>query len=199
MTAFLTDFRTTAKHRKAGGGRMAHLALRWLLALLIPLALAACDGAEEREKAYFDRGKALYEAGDYRKAALELKNARQINPLNMEALYYLGLISEKQGDYRGAFGAFQSVLEQKDAHVGANLHIGRIYLMSGDIDQALTKAQKALAVEPQNIDGHAFARCGLSAQEPARRCAQGSAVRAREAAERRRCDLRSRRRPAEGR
>ncbi len=141
---------------KTGARRTARLAVRWLLALLIPLALVACDGAEEREKAYFDRGKALYEAGDYRKAALELKNARQINPLNVEALYYLGLISEKQGDYRGAFGAFQSVLEQKDSHVGANLHIGRIYLMSGDIDKALAKAEKALAVEPQNIDGHAL-------------------------------------------
>ena len=156
MTAFSTDFSTATMQGKTGARRTARLAVRWLLALLIPLALVACDGAEEREKAYFDRGKALYEAGDYRKAALELKNARQINPLNVEALYYLGLISEKQGDYRGAFSAFQSVLEQKDSHVGANLHIGRIYLMSGDIDKALAKAEKALAVEPQNIDGHAL-------------------------------------------
>ena len=78
---------------------------RSLLAMLLPLALLACDGAEEREAAYFNRGKALYEAGDYSKAALELKNARQINPLNVEALYYLALISEKQGSFRDAYNA----------------------------------------------------------------------------------------------
>jgi len=156
MTALLTVFRTMGMHSRSFAGRWSRSTLRWMIALLVPLALLACDGAEKREKAYFDRGKALYEAGDFQKAALELKNARQINPLNVEALYYLGLIAEKQGDYRGAFGAFQSVLEQKDAHVGGNLHIGRIYLMSGDIDQALAKTEKALAVEPQNIDGHAL-------------------------------------------
>jgi predicted Zn-dependent protease len=131
-------------------------ALRLLLAVLLPVVLAACDGAEEREAAYFERGKALYEAGDYRKASLELKNARQINPLNVDALYYLGLIAEKENGYREALGSYQSVLDQKPNHVGANLHLGRIQLMSGDVAKASEKATAALAVEPDNIEARAL-------------------------------------------
>lgn len=157
MTSASTVSRTTAtRSHTAGAGRRCRLAPRALLALLLPLALLACDGAEEREAAYFNRGKTLYETGDYSKAALELKNARQINPLNFEALYYLGLIAEKQGNYRDAFNAYQSVLEQKPAHVGANLHIGRIHLMSGDVDKAMAEAAKALEAEPENIEARAL-------------------------------------------
>jgi tetratricopeptide (TPR) repeat protein len=129
---------------------------RWALVLLLPAALLACDGAEEREAAYFKRGKALYEAGDYRKASLEFRNARQINPLNVDALYYLGMIAEKQGDYRGAYKAFEAVTEQKPTHVGGNLHAGRLLLMSGDVEKAQARATKALEVEPDNIEARAL-------------------------------------------
>ena len=116
------------------------------------LTLAACDGAEEREAAYFERGKALYEEGKFTKAGLEFKNARQINPLNMEALYYLGLIAERSKDYRAALAAFRKVSEQNSKHVGANIHAGRILLAAGQIDDALLRAERALEAEPENAD-----------------------------------------------
>jgi len=130
--------------------------VRWALVALLPVGLLACDGAEEREAAYFERGKSLYEAGDYNKASLELRNARQINPLNHEALYYLGLIAEKKGDYRGAYNAFQSVIDQVPGHVGSNLHSGRILLMSGESAKALERAGKALEAEPENFEARAL-------------------------------------------
>ena len=137
-------------------GAATRMLIRWSLAVLIPLGLLACDGAEEREAAYFERGKSLYESGDYRKASLELRNARQINPLNVEALYYLGLIAEKQGEYRGAYNAFQSVIEQKPEHVGGNFHAGRILLMSGDVEKALERAEKAIEIDPENAEARAL-------------------------------------------
>ena len=127
-----------------------------VLMVLCPIVLAACDGAEEREAAYFERGKALFEEGDFTKARLELKNARQINPLNMEALYYLGLIAERERDYRGALGAFMKVSEQIENHVGANLHAGGILLAAGEVDDAFLRAGRALDVEPDNADGRAL-------------------------------------------
>ena len=127
-----------------------------VLMVLCPIVLAACDGAEEREAAYFERGKALFEEGDFTKARLELKNARQINPLNMEALYYLGLIAERERDYRGALAAFMKVSEQIEKHVGANLHVGRILLAAGEIDDAFLRAGRVLDVEPDNPDGRAL-------------------------------------------
>jgi len=144
--------RTKQHGRRKSAGRLA----RWALAVVLPLGLIACDGAEEREAAYFERGKSLYEAGDYSKASIELRNARQINPLNHEALYYLGLIAEKKGDFRGAFKAYLAVIEQAPKHVGSNLHAGRILLMSGETDKASEKAKVALEVEPENVEARAL-------------------------------------------
>lgn len=143
---------TQQKQPRKTAGRL----VRWALAAVLPLGLIACDGAEERESAYFERGKSLYESGDYNKASIELRNARQINPLNHEALYYLALISEKKGDFKGAYKAYQSVIDQAPAHVGSNLHAGRILLMSGEVDKAAEKAAKALEGEPENVEARAL-------------------------------------------
>lgn len=171
MTAI--SFRSNSVHEgRTSRSKIARSPIRWALALVLPLGLLACDGAEEREAAYFERGKALYEEGKFRKASLELRNARQINPLNVEALFYLGLIAEKENDFRGAYKSFQAVIEQKDSHVGANLHAGRILLMSGDVEGATARADKALEVDPDNIEARALRGALLLRNdelEPARR------------------------------
>ena len=44
------------------------------------LLLGACDDPKDLQAKYVAHGKSLYETGDYVKAALEFKNALQINP-----------------------------------------------------------------------------------------------------------------------
>ena len=85
---------------------------RLCTAFLLSVLLFACEGAEEREAAYLERGKRFFEAGKYQKARLEFRNARQINPRGVESLYYLGRIDEKRGNWRRAFVAFTKVTEQ---------------------------------------------------------------------------------------
>ena len=127
-----------------------------VMAIMFSLALAACDGAEEREAAYFERGKTLYEEGNLTKARLEFKNARQINPLNMEALYYLGLIAEKRGKFKSAYRAFLKVTQQEPDHIGGNIHVGRMMLASNDADQAFERAKRVLTQQPENPDALAL-------------------------------------------
>ena len=126
------------------------------LALVLPLLLVACDGAEEREAAYFERGLALYKDGNLKKASLEFRNARQINPLNMEALYYLGLIREKEQKLRAAFASFRKIVEQEPNHIGANVRVGRYYLLGGDIEKASEHAEAVLTLDPKNADAYAL-------------------------------------------
>ena len=47
--------------------------------------LAACGGAEDRKAKYFERGKELFEQGNYVKSELEFKNVLQIDPKQAEA------------------------------------------------------------------------------------------------------------------
>jgi tetratricopeptide (TPR) repeat protein len=127
-----------------------------MLGLLLPLALGGCDGAEEREAAYFERGKTLFEEGNLIKARIEFKNARQINPLNTEALYYLGLIAEKEKNFKAAFGAFRKVVQQEPKHLGGNIRYGRYLLLGGKTDEAIARAEAILQIDPDNAEGHAL-------------------------------------------
>lgn len=139
-------------------GPEQRLAWRGILVFLAAaLLLAACDGPEEREQAYLEKGRELFEAGEYQKARLEFKNARQINPKGVEALYYLGQIQEREANWRGAFAAYSAVLAQDPQHVGATVRLGTIYLYGGDLASAATQAETALTLAPGAADAHALA------------------------------------------
>jgi len=145
-------FRSVLHHILAGLSTRRFLAVM----LLVPLALSACDGAAEREAAYFERGKALFKEGNLVKARIEFKNARQINPLNVEALYYLGLIAEKEKDFKGAFGAFQKVVEQEPQHLEGNIRYGRYLLLGGRLGEAEARAETVIKLNPKNAEGYAL-------------------------------------------
>lgn len=51
-------------------------------------------------------GRAFLEAGDVERAAEHLLSAIELDPNHTDALYYLGLVLEEQGDRRGAIEAF---------------------------------------------------------------------------------------------
>ncbi|MGB7949410.1 MAG: tetratricopeptide repeat protein [Candidatus Binatia bacterium] len=118
-----------------------------LIALFI---LVTCGGAEEREQKYLERGKDFYEHGDYVKASLEFKNALQINPKGIDALFYLGLIDEKQGEFRTAFSKFNMVVSRKPDHIDAHLKLGNYYLLAGKIEDAVQHAETAKKLDPAN-------------------------------------------------
>ena len=64
-----------------------------VIAITALLWLGGCDSPKDLEAKYMANGKALYESGDMSKAAVEFKNALQIQPASLEAQYYLGLIA----------------------------------------------------------------------------------------------------------
>ncbi len=142
------------QRRNAPGQTLAWRGI--LVFLAAAFFLAACDGPEEREQAYLEKGRELFEAGDYQKARLEFKNARQINPKGVEALFYLGQIREREANWRGAFAAYSAVLAQDPQHVGATIRLGTIYLYGGDLASAASNAETALTLAPNEADAHAL-------------------------------------------
>ena len=125
-------------------------------AFALALFLVACDGPEEREAAYLERGRARFEEGNYVKAGLEFKNALQINPAGLEAVYYQGLIAEKQANWVKALVRFRQVTQQQPDHVGANLGLGKYFFLAGFLDRALEKADAVSRIEPENAAAHAL-------------------------------------------
>jgi tetratricopeptide (TPR) repeat protein len=125
-----------------------------VIAIATLLWLGGCDSPKDLEAKYVANGKALYESGDLAKAAVEFKNALQIQPASLESQYYLGLIAEKQNKFDAASAAFQKVADADPHHFEANRKAGQYSLMAGNADAAKRYAKQLVALAPDKPDGH---------------------------------------------
>ncbi len=101
----------------------------WLvvfIAVLSVLVLASCSSKEEKINGFIRKGSALLEKGDATRAILEFKNALQLDPKNVEAMYFLGKAYLKQKKYRKAYAAFRSVLDTDSTYDRARLEIAAL-------------------------------------------------------------------------
>lgn len=138
-----------------------HLTLARSCVIAAMLLLAACGSPEQREAEHLKNGKALYESGDLSKAAVEFRNALQINPTGVEAKYFIGLIFEKKGNLPAAIGAFQEVALQDPNKRDVQLKLGQYALMNGDAGEAGMRADKLIALDPNRPDGHTMKAASL--------------------------------------
>jgi tetratricopeptide (TPR) repeat protein len=125
-----------------------------VIAIAALLWFGGCDSPKDLEAKYIANGKALYESGDLAKAAVEFKNALQIQPASLESQYYLGLIAEKQNNFDAASAAFQKVADADPKNFEANRKAGQYSLMSGNADGTKRYARALITLAPDKADGH---------------------------------------------
>lgn len=118
--------------------------------LLFAATMTACGGAAERKAKYLDTGRGLYELGNHDKAKIEVRNALQIDPKYVDALYLLGQINETQNNYPAAAGNYQAIIDLDPKHVDAHIRLGRLYLLGKAPDRATEMMQAALKLSPAN-------------------------------------------------
>mgnify|MGYP003835723115 FL=1 len=123
-----------------------------LMGLLFCALVLGCSGPEEKKARFLAKGQALYEKGEYVSAALELKNALQIDPKFAEARYQLGLVEAAQKNYRNALGHLLKAVELDPAHAAARIEVGKIYLGARLPEKALEEVETVLAADPQNAE-----------------------------------------------
>jgi tetratricopeptide (TPR) repeat protein len=123
-------------------------------AIAAMLLVAACDSPQEREAEHVRNGKALFETGDFSKAAIEFRNALQINPTGVEAKYFTALIFEKNGNVLRAISTFEDVALQDPSNREVQLKLGQYALMNGDAAQASARADKLITLDSNKPDGH---------------------------------------------
>jgi tetratricopeptide (TPR) repeat protein len=128
------------------------------------LLVGACDSPKDLEAKYIAHGKSLYESGDLVKAALEFKNALQIDPAALEPQYYLGLIAEKQKRFDAAAASFQRVADADPHHFEANLKAGQYALLAANVEGAQRYARQIIAMAPNKPDGHTMMAAALLLQ-----------------------------------
>ncbi|MBN2232980.1 MAG: tetratricopeptide repeat protein [Deltaproteobacteria bacterium] len=118
--------------------------------LFFLLLAAACGDPAAKKQKYFTRGQELFEQGDYVNAALEVKNAIQVDPKFAAAYALLGECELKQGEPRRAYGAFAKAVELDGALYDARISLGELLLLGRDPLKALEQAEAVLAARPDN-------------------------------------------------
>jgi tetratricopeptide (TPR) repeat protein len=127
--------------------------------------LAACGSAENRKTQHFQQGERYFAAHQYSKAALEFRNALQVDPNFVQAHIELGRTSDRLGDPRAALGQYQAVIDAAPTNTEARVLAGRIYLIGGFPQKALDLVAVGLTTSPGNaqlltVRGSARARLG---------------------------------------
>ncbi|MBI5094619.1 MAG: tetratricopeptide repeat protein [Candidatus Hydrogenedentes bacterium] len=91
----------------------------WLFtgALMAAVFLSGCSSPEVRKQKAYDRGRALMESGETKKAILEFRNAIQIEPKFTDARYYLGICLLKEKNPAAALAELERVEGEQPSRV----------------------------------------------------------------------------------
>ncbi len=124
---------------------------KYLLVALLTVLLVGCSGnAATRKDGYLRKGESLFAGKEYYKALLEFRNALQIDPNDAHAMARVAEAAEKAGNMREAVKQYQYAVNADAAQVHARAQMARLYVMSGDPDQALEYMQPGFALTPQD-------------------------------------------------
>ena len=128
-----------------------------VLAVAAGLALvAACDSPEERLETHYQDGKELLDNGDDIRAALEFRNALQINADHVPSMFGLSQIEERRANWQAVGGLLSKIVDLDPTHVEATIRLGRMVLLGGQIDRALELSNKAIELAPDSVDALTF-------------------------------------------
>lgn len=133
-------------HDKQRAGLPANLVAAVSLALL----LASCSSPQEKAAEFVAQAQKLYAAGDYDGAALEARNAAQIEPKNAEARYLIALVFEQKAEVREAIGSLLIAVDANPQHEKAQLKLGTLFFFVGAYAEAEKHAGIAAGLAPGN-------------------------------------------------
>ncbi|MBK8970369.1 MAG: tetratricopeptide repeat protein [Hahellaceae bacterium] len=131
--------------------------LAWVLAVGLGVGLlgsAGCAGEKERQQEYYRKALEHYEAGNYDKASVEIRNALQINGDFPDGRYLHALIYEKDQNWQQLWANLNLVLELDPTHVKALIKISQLEFMNEMYDDVLKNMGTVLQREPENPDAH---------------------------------------------
>ncbi|WP_194269349.1 tetratricopeptide repeat protein [Tritonibacter litoralis] len=132
-----------------------------LIALILPLFLAACDTAEERAQKHFEKSLALLEEGEVDRALVELRNVFQLNGYHIKARLTYAQISEDRGNVAEAYSQYLRLVEQEPEHLAARSALARLAATSNNWEEAERHLAVAEPQDPKNLDLQSI-RLGLT-------------------------------------
>jgi len=124
--------------------------LKYLILLVAVMISFGCSGPEAKKMSFFEKGKTYFEQKDYQKAKLEFKNAIQIDPKFIEAIFMLGQSELRENDLKSAFAHFRKVVEMDSTHLGAQFQLAKLFFAAQQVDKAEEKIALILTADPEH-------------------------------------------------
>jgi putative PEP-CTERM system TPR-repeat lipoprotein len=132
---------------------------------LLPAAAWVFSGCslspQAKEAAYLNRGKALAQKGDYRRALLEYQNAVNLAPRDAEPYYQIGLAYQALSRPREAYLSFKKATDLNPQHTSAQVRLIDLAAVAGSqelVVDAEARAKTLVSSAPDNTEAlHALA------------------------------------------
>jgi predicted Zn-dependent protease len=106
---------------------------------------------EQRKQHYFNKGKELYEKGEYKDAAREFKNALAFDNKYFDALYMRGMSFSKHGNWKLAKEGFKAAIAERPERMDVRLaYIENMLKYGKGYKLAYINANRALEIDRHN-------------------------------------------------
>jgi tetratricopeptide (TPR) repeat protein len=121
---------------------------------------------EAQVAAHFRAGQEALKQGELTRATEEFKKVLALDPDLVEARINLGLVYHALGEYSHSASNLSIALRERPNLAGPAAILGIDYLKLGAPEKAIPVLQRALRLDPSNLEAHrALARCYLSKED----------------------------------
>jgi len=134
------------------GDKVSFNKKRLLSLTICALLVTACSSPEETAQSHLEKGKELFEKGEFDKAILELKSSSQANDQRAETYYYMALLDEKINNFKSMRQNLLKTIELDSSMLAARQKLGKVHLLFGDLEKSLEQADVILAKSPADIE-----------------------------------------------
>jgi tetratricopeptide (TPR) repeat protein len=119
------------------------------------LLVAACArDPETRKRQFLESGNEYFDAGDYRSAVIEYRNAVNIDPLFADARVRLAESYVRLGDGGNAVDQYVRAADLLPEDFDVQMHAGALLLAGGRSQEALDRANAALTLRESDVSAH---------------------------------------------
>jgi len=121
-----------------------------ILALLL---FSACSDPEKKKQEHYAKAMEYIQNDDSKSAAIELRNAIQLDPKFADARYQLALIHMQNGDMREAFGQLKRTADLDPSNLDAQIKVTQFLILAKNTEEGRKYAEQILQTDPTNADG----------------------------------------------
>ena len=145
---------------------MRQIFVRWQVLVVLTIFLVGCSrDPNVRKQKYLESGDRYLAKAQYAAAAIQFRNALQVDPRFPDAHYELARTYLRSQDWDNAFRELARTVELQPQNYAARLDLANLLLAAGQLKPAEQQVDLLVTGQPNNPDGHLAKGNLLAAQQ----------------------------------